>query len=1179
MNKIFLLSIFIVGVGKAQSISNPQNDSYTPKFLPSSPTTASLMKFEEIPVDNYTGIPDISIPITNVSIDEGLNLNISLKYHPASIAVEEKASDVGLGWNLIAGGTITRTIKGIPDEYKFDGNYTRRGIYRKDEPTYPNKYGEVYEILKNGQFGYDNLPRYDKYNEFAWESFFKGTYDSEYDLYQYNFFGNTGRFIVKKNDNGEFAVTKLDENNLKIQYINNTNFEPVKFIITDENGYVYTFDVIERSESNDVTFSSGWDSIGGSSITRTINYNSAFHLSHIEDANNTPLITASFEEPSKEIVNIYNSTNYSFGQGYEGFLNEIRMVQCEDQVLPYLNPMNRTSVNQIISYTRKLKEINVIGKALVTFEFQTGRSDTNLHNPSQSKFLKKITINDSNSHLSKSYVLSQLYRGSINSRMFLSKVDIFDKSNAFLNNYQMSYKDFSGNNPNSQNVGKDYWGYLNQRPIYSFYGDYREITPGITSTDVLEKMKLPTSGSIDFNYENNTYSYNSAYNNVTENLSNWDENINNWDEQYSSLNFTQPDKNQGTKKYAFTLQEPTDVSFLIENLFGENNPSDWRYLLYKGSGSGQQEILVTSYTGIEDPEEARKKTILLQPGDYYLKFGSIDMAFNKPFTCSVNIFYKTKKQVVQKFLLGGGLRIKKISYKDSDNTTARELEYRYQSLDNSELSSGALAVPKPIYQYKEYSTKQGLRCALKSNLGVTLQIYNFEYPAFDILTSSNIVPSQKLKGEIGYKNVVIKENGKGQQNFTYSSPIDIPNNYIFSMAPPILFYETPDYKRGLLKTITILDEQGHILKNSVNEYSYADRIENIGITYFPTQLPSSAYYPSFKKYGDFLLHIRGCSQHTEPAHSTSQNYVGVKEFFYDNGNSVPPICAFYGGETPNLVRHHFNNEIVGKANLIKQEDTEFLQAQNSIKTIKDTQYNVLNYPTKQNVTFSDGTASETTYQYAGEKGNQVMVSKNIISIPLETVTTQTIGGVTKTLSKVETVYPVSLPTPETGNLILPTSVKSYDFQNIPSTEISYDKYDSKGNLKQYTTKAGISTVIIWGYNETQPIAKIEGAKLSDIQQSLIDAIVSASNTDALAVPGNDESGFLGVLNTFRNNSALSNYQITTYTYDPLIGVRSITPPSGIREVYLYDSANRLKEIRENSQTGNVLKEFKYNYKN
>jgi hypothetical protein len=177
------------------------------------------------------------------------------------------------------------------------------------------------------------------------------------------------------------------------------------------------------------------------------------------------------------------------------------------------------------------------------------------------------------------------------------------------------------------------------------------------------------------------------------------------------------------------------------------------------------------------------------------------------------------------------------------------------------------------------------------------------------------------------------------------------------------------------------------------------------------------------------------------------------------------------------------------------------------------------------------------------------------------------------------VYPASLPTPQAGNLVLPTAVKSYDLNNTPATDVTYDQYDIKGNLQQYTTKDGISTTIIWGYNQMQPIAKIIGVKLSDISQTLINSIVTASNTDASAAPGNDESAFLALLDSFRKDPSMAGYQVTTYTYDPLIGVRSITPPSGIREVYLYDSANRLKEIRENGQTGNILKEFKYNYKN
>lgn len=164
--------------------------------------------------------------------------------------------------------------------------------------------------------------------------------------------------------------------------------------------------------------------------------------------------------------------------------------------------------------------------------------------------------------------------------------------------------------------------------------------------------------------------------------------------------------------------------------------------------------------------------------------------------------------------------------------------------------------------------------------------------------------------------------------------------------------------------------------------------------------------------------------------------------------------------------------------------------------------------------------------------------------------------------------------------MLPLSVKSYDISDLagaPSTEVTYDKYDSKGNLQQYTTKAGISVAIIWGYNQTQPIARIEGAKLSDISQTLIDSIVSASANDAQLGTDTSEQSLISALDLFRNNSALAGYQVSTYTYDPLIGVTSITPPSGIRELYKYDSANRLEKVIDIN--GKTLKEYKYNYKN
>lgn len=150
---------------------------------------------------------------------------------------------------------------------------------------------------------------------------------------------------------------------------------------------------------------------------------------------------------------------------------------------------------------------------------------------------------------------------------------------------------------------------------------------------------------------------------------------------------------------------------------------------------------------------------------------------------------------------------------------------------------------------------------------------------------------------------------------------------------------------------------------------------------------------------------------------------------------------------------------------------------------------------------------------------------------------------------------------------------------------SYDLLDNKANYLQTTDKSDVSTVIIYGYKQTLPIAKITGVTYTQLMQILgqpsgpndylnLD-IVTKSDSDIDAA---SEQNLINALNILRSNVLLKDYPITTYTYNPLIGVTSITPPSGIREVYLYDSANRLKEIREDNATGKILKEFKYNYK-
>src|SRR5690606_31999908 len=79
------------------------------------PTASALGKYGEIPVGLYTGIPEITIPVYTIKAG-AIELPIRLSYHAGGIKLEERPSNIGLGWSLIAGGVITRSIRGLPDK-------------------------------------------------------------------------------------------------------------------------------------------------------------------------------------------------------------------------------------------------------------------------------------------------------------------------------------------------------------------------------------------------------------------------------------------------------------------------------------------------------------------------------------------------------------------------------------------------------------------------------------------------------------------------------------------------------------------------------------------------------------------------------------------------------------------------------------------------------------------------------------------------------------------------------------------------------------------------------------------------------------------------------------------------------------------------------------------------------
>lgn len=237
----------------------------------------------------------------------------------------------------------------------------------------------------------------------------------------------------------------------------------------------------------------------------------------------------------------------------------------------------------------------------------------------------------------------------------------------------------------------------------------------------------------------------------------------------------------------------------------------------------------------------------------------------------------------------------------------------------------------------------------------------------------------------------------------------------------------------------------------------------------------------------------------------------------------------------------------------------------SIQESVETEFNAVNFEIASTKKTEDGVNTETSITYPASSGAYShLFLKNIIGIPV----IQEAKESGKTASRSETKF-------DNASSTLPTSVQTANINDgSTKTAMTFDLYDEKGNLLQMTSSAGIPTAIVYGYDKTLPIAKIQGATYAQVLP-YIQAIVNASNADA-ADPAN-EPALLTALDNFRKNTVLQDFVISTNTYDPLIGMTTNTAANGMREIYIYNADNRLLKITDSN--GKVLKEYKYNYKN
>lgn len=206
------------------------------KTIPPPPTAAQLGRYGECPVSLYTGRPSINISLYNLKIGD-FELPITLSYNAGGNKVSDIASWVGLGWNLNAGGLITRTIRGMRDEIVFNGYTSNAG-------------DSLYLNLLDG-CDYDQEQGYHEFINL--KDIADGIMDGQPDEYFFNFGNYSGKFIFDKD-----LVIRQQPNEKKIiiecvrEGITNPGNSDtiISFKITTEDGAKYFF----GSKFRDKTF-------------------------------------------------------------------------------------------------------------------------------------------------------------------------------------------------------------------------------------------------------------------------------------------------------------------------------------------------------------------------------------------------------------------------------------------------------------------------------------------------------------------------------------------------------------------------------------------------------------------------------------------------------------------------------------------------------------------------------------------------------------------------------------------------------------------------------------------------------------------------------------------------------------------------------------------------------------
>ena len=462
-----------------QALQVELNDPYFPP-----PEATSLGKFGFTPADNYTGIPNVQIPVWNIKGGQ-IDHPVSLIYNYNGLKVTEEASWVGLGWTLQVGGVIQQVPYGISD-YKTLGFNDRVGV-AVSGPFLVASYDEIPVGIED----------YLLYNRVA-----NKNYDGSPDIFVYSFNGMQGKFYFI---NGE--IVPLTYTDAKFTY----DRDGKTFTIVDGNGTTYLFEKYDESS------------------LRVINADIANGIDYLQASiSYSWRLTRMISADLKDFINFNYSSIRENIQSPTFYDRTIISRRAQD-----ITVREHCIANSVLqdptatftdSYQWRLESIESKYERLVFVPRTSSRNDLE----GDSKALSKIMVYSKGNLVApiREFIFTHGYFGGITdskeARLRLTKFQETITGGDSKPPYKFVYYNQSATFPNKESFSIDHWGYYNgvidnlilspYDPAKIWRRDYvdanRSPNHSFAKYGMLEKIIFPTGGYDHFFYESNKYSFN-----------------------------------------------------------------------------------------------------------------------------------------------------------------------------------------------------------------------------------------------------------------------------------------------------------------------------------------------------------------------------------------------------------------------------------------------------------------------------------------------------------------------------------------------------------------------------------------------------------------------------------------------------------------------------------------------